>query len=189
MGENMSELSKKLDKIANNLESKGLIKEAQELDIISNTIEAFEKAAWDAYESPVGKVLREAIEAIFANNIPQALNFLKQKGKINKEMIYNSYKDIPISNGTFPARWFSDSYDSAIQLLQQNKTEDAKTAIRDAMRFLTDLAPVINEGYKKGIPTTPPAPAPQQTKPMSNPSGDMIFTKAKKPSLMSKLFK
>lgn len=36
----MHRLSERLDKVASVLEEKGLIKEAEELDVISNTIEA-----------------------------------------------------------------------------------------------------------------------------------------------------
>lgn len=101
----MSMLTDTLDKVANSLEGQGLLREAEEIDVISNTIEALEKEArFDIRMSPIvtgfNRILRNpALAAEVFDLIDRSQIFLRMKNlgdnNINKAFsIYEKAKQI-----------------------------------------------------------------------------------------------
>lgn len=58
----MNKLVEYLDKVANSLEQKGLLREAEELDIISNTLEAMDKDAVAIDNTMIARTLRKMLQ-------------------------------------------------------------------------------------------------------------------------------
>jgi hypothetical protein len=174
----MSVLSEKLDKIANSLESKGLIKEAEAIDLIANTLEAFEKEAWSAQRSPIYlKSFAPALEAVKAGNPGAALKALKM-GEGMKRALVESRQDVP------EFKFFSGLWSQAIASLERGDAAKATEDLEKAYSFLQKIEPIINAenpGYKPQQGQQPGQPA-GQTKP-----SDMIFTSKKiQPGAVSK---
>jgi len=143
----MPVLSERLDKISNSLESKGLIKEAMAVDIIANTLEAFEKDAWNAQSSmQYKKYLEPALNAAKANNASAALMALKA-GDQARTLLITSYPD------NSDAKSFSDNWIQARTLLEQGNIAGATKSIENSIGFLRALEPVVNAAQH---PNTPP---------------------------------
>jgi hypothetical protein len=133
----MSGLVEKLDKIANSLESKGLLKEAVEIDTLANTLEAFEKEAWNAKGSKQGKFLTDALNAAQSGNIPEAKKLLKV-GDGMRNVLVTSYPTDQNVTG------FSKSWIQAQQQLEQNNAQEAISSINTSFNFLQAAETTIN---------------------------------------------
>ena len=96
----MSILTDTLDKVANSLEGQGLLKEAEELDVISNTIEALEKEArFDIRMSPIvlglQKILKNpatASEVFSFIDRSQIFQRMMNLGDNNIDKAYSAYE-------------------------------------------------------------------------------------------------
>lgn len=133
----MKDLIKRLDNVANALETKGYIKEAIELDMIANTIEAF-----DAGRSTQGMVLREVFDKLRANELRGARGLLVNK-KILFDNIVNNYGEFPGANNTYPAKDFYNAYEEILSMIDQQNVNGAIEAIRKAFEKLRELTPII----------------------------------------------
>lgn len=96
----MSILTDTLDKVANSLEGQGLLREAEELDVISNTIEALEKEArFDIRMSPIvvglQKILKNpdaAAEVFSFIDRSQIFQRMMNLGDNNIDKAYSAYE-------------------------------------------------------------------------------------------------
>jgi hypothetical protein len=165
----MLALTERLDKVADSLENQGFLKEAMEVDVIANTIEAFEKEAWEAKKSPQFNILGRVLMAIGKNALPAAQEFMRQ-GLMSVKHLVDSYGNIVGDDGKYPAKEFGNSYNAAREKLEQGDTQSAGHFVQQAMRFLEALTPIINQGYKTGMPGAAP-----RVTPKSGPL-DMVFT-------------
>jgi len=165
----MSALSERLDKIANSLESKGLIKEAEAIDLIANTLEAFEKEAWSAQRSPIYlKFFAPALEAAKAGNAGIALKSLKMGDGMRKALV-ESRENVP------EFKFFSGLWLQAVAALEKGDTAQAMSDLEKAYGFLQKIEPLINAEVPGYNPQQGQQPAGQP-----NPS-DMAFTSKKIP--------
>jgi len=174
----MSELTERLDKVASSLESKGFIKEATAIDVISNTLELMGKEAWSADSCPQNmKILSPAIQAISAGNLRAALALLKN-GEQARLTLLNGYTANQEAHG------FSDNWLEAIKSLETNMGPQALEQLKKATGFLKALEPVINNNHRGGLQPAqqpgqqqPGRPQPAQQQPAPQKSTDMIFSK------------
>lgn len=168
----MSVLSDRLDKVANSLESKGLIKEAEAIDLIANTLEALEKEAWSANKSPIYlKILEPAIKAAKAGNASVALKLLKM-GDGMRVALLTSRENVP------EFKFFSGLWLQAVDALEKEDIAKATGDLDKAYSFLLKIEPLINAespGYKPQQPGQPGQPAGQPN------TSDMVFTSKKIP--------
>lgn len=96
----MSILIDTLDKVANSLEGQGLLREAEELDVISNTIEALEKEArFDIRMSPIviglNKILKNpatAAEVFSFIDRSQIFQRMMNLGDNNIDKAFSAYE-------------------------------------------------------------------------------------------------
>jgi hypothetical protein len=137
-------ITEKLDKIASVLESKGYLKEAEELDVLSNTLEAMEVEAFNVEMSPLYKLLSNIFKAIRSNNLKAALGF-HQQGNGLKDQIYKSYGSTP--EGAEAASKFAKDYEEIKTLLESGKVEDAVNKIKEALASFKNLATTIKKDY------------------------------------------
>jgi len=149
----MSEITKRLDKIASSLEEKGLLKEAEDLDIIANTVEAMEKEAWNVANSKQYGVLGPALNAAMVGNVKAALGLLKngEGARKNLALAYSTNEN---------AQGFSNSWIEAVKRLENADTDAAVQSLNESIKFLRALEPVINSAQAPG---------------QKPPSGEMIF--------------
>lgn len=177
----MSSLTSKLDKIASSLESKGLLKEAEAVDIIANTLEAYEvEAAFQINNSPVVRYLN----AILTNpqNATRAFKFIDDSG------MYQNLVQLgdPNIGKSYAA------YDKAKRAIEQDPTQISAVLplIQEALNSFMAASKVVEEavrrttsGYNTAAPgQQPPAQQPpvQQQRPaapINTPS--MTFTSKK----------
>lgn len=61
MSANFEKIAQALDAVAESLEAKGLLSEAADVDVISNTLEAAAKQMFDEYGNFHGKIPKEAV--------------------------------------------------------------------------------------------------------------------------------
>jgi hypothetical protein len=151
----MKGIIKRLDNVANTLETKGYLKEAIELDMIANTIEAF-----DAGRSTQGMVLREVFDILRANDLRKARGLLRNK-KILFDNILNNYGEFTGANNTYPAKDFYKAYEEILSMIDKQDVNGAIEAIREAFVKLRELSPIIQnysgvikktQELKKGTP-------------------------------------
>jgi len=144
----MSVLTERLDKIANSLESQGMLLEAEAVDVISNTLEAFEKEAWVATKSPIYlKFFVPALNAAKAGDTEAALKFLNM-GSGMKEALVGERLQVP------EFKFFSGLWDQAITDLEKNDAAKAIADLEKAQGFFEEMGAIINnEGY--GYKPTP----------------------------------
>lgn len=134
----MSLLTDRLDKVASALESHGLLKEAEDVDVISNTLEAFEKEAWSALKSPIyKKFLEPAMNAAAQGNADIALKALNMGAQM-KKAITESRPNVP------EFKFFSDLWDQAIQFLKGGDVPRASDNLQKAFGFMQKMEPIIN---------------------------------------------
>jgi hypothetical protein len=182
---NMSILSDRLDKVASSLESKGLLKEAEAIDIISNTLEAFEKEAWTAQKSPIYmKFLSPAMNAAQAGSADVALKALKMGDGMRKALI-ESRDNIP------EFKFFSGLWLQAVSALEKGNTAQAASDLEQAYSFLLKIEPLINAeapGYKPQNPKQDDSGERGQPGQPGKPNNsDMFFTSKKiQPGAFSK---
>lgn len=171
------ELTRIIDKVASSLEEKGLIKEAMELDVISNTLDKIFKEAWTAQQSPQYFTLESIKRALKMKNTTVALALLENNIK-GKDMILKLYGDYKTEDGKYPAWEYADSYTKIIENLKNNDIDKAYREIDRAQKALIDLEPIITErqirGPKRDISDTAKGTA------------EMIFSKGKKPIVTEK---
>lgn len=157
----MSALTERLDKIASSLESKGMLQEAEAVDVISNTLEAFEKEAWTATKSPIYlKYFAPALNAAKAGNAEAALRFLNMGAGMKKALV-GSRLQIP------EFKFFSGLWDQAIASLSNGDAAKAAADLDKALVFLEKMGPIINSEL--------PGYMPQQGRPPTQAPGTMIF--------------
>lgn len=171
----MKKIVRDLDKISSSLEEKGYIKEAAEIDIISNTIERMMKESWIAHQSPQYFTLESVKRALRMKKIDVALALLENNAK-GKNMILNSYGDYKNDKGVYPAWEYADSYSKSIDYLKKNNIEGALREIERAQQALIDLEPIITERQTRVVKRGPD----------KIDMGEMIFTKGKKPLIKNK---
>lgn len=173
----MSSIVEMLDKVANSLEDKGLIKEAMEIDVLSNTLEAYEKEAWTAKNSPQYAMLNNVLKALEKNNAQYAKSFLAQGAK-NKDIIVTSYGTFRAQDGSTPAQAYGASYDRAMQALEQDNVQAAAASVKEAMEALDKLEPIITQRQVPGQqqPQGQPQQAPGQSQQAPGKPQEMIFT-------------
>src|SRR4030042_730483 len=146
----MSELTERLDKVANSLEKQGLLKEAMDLDRITNTIEAMEiEAIWRAVGSIQSKILDDALGYINAGKPDQALIHLTSKTQAMTQFL-SGHQDTPTATNTFPARVCLDSFNQALASLQNRDIQGATQNINTAKEALVELEPIIQRGGMAG---------------------------------------
>lgn len=161
----MSLLTSKLDDIASSLESKGLLKEAAAVDLIANTIEAYEvEAAWSLQTSPQAKALLGAMSALKAMNGKAAMGFL-QTGDASRDNILRSFPD---NDGV---KEFSQNWINAKASIEQGDLEQAKALLDTAYKILGQvIAPLITNQYMANRPgQQPQAPGQQPQAPAQQP--------------------
>lgn len=168
----MSVITETLDKIANSLENKGLLKEAESIDLIANTIEAMEKEAWTVANSRQYNALAPAINAAQIGNVRAALGFLKN-GEATRKNLEQSYPD------NADARGFSGSWLEAVKSLENADATAAVESLNKSIGFLRALEPVINSAQASGLGTPAqkapnkdlifPAPGANKTAPKRSP--------------------
>lgn len=157
----MSVLTERLDKIAGSLENQGMLVEAEEVDMISNTIEAFEKEAWTAMQSPIYlKFFEPAMKAAKAGNAAAALKLLKMGDGMRKALVEGRMN-------TPEFKFFSGLWLQAVDALENDNTTKASEDLDKAFGFLQKIEPLINSeapGY--GKPLNPQGqPTPQILRP------------------------
>lgn len=150
----MSELTERLDKVANTLESQGLLKEAMDLDMVTNTIEAMEKEAWYATKSPQYALLMQTLDALNSNNVQKATMILN-KGQQSTVMFQKSYGHLPAEDGSYPARGYADSYTKALRMAEQGQADNAMFQVQSAMGYLEKLEPIVTRQQSGGASPTP----------------------------------
>lgn len=151
-----------LDKVAESLESKGLIKEASEIDVISNTIEKM--SDYKGSQSKVLSILRGKTDSAW--EAFNALAHVNQSiGKIKIHMLsvgHEDTKDILKGLTDFSTKWGSDgvetSIDSALKMLNKflitwgDLTLIGKEAMsydpRDPSNPISSLYEGVNEALK-----------------------------------------
>jgi len=134
----MSALTERLDKIASSLENKGMLIEAEEVDTISNTIEAFEKEAWTAMKSPIYlKFLEPAMNAAKADNADAALKYLNMGDGMRKALVEGRMN-------TPEFKFFSGLWLQAAKSLENGDTAKASEDLDKAFGFLQKIEPMIN---------------------------------------------
>jgi len=149
----MSEITERLDKVASSLESKGLLKEAENIDVIANTVEAMEKEAWSVANSKQYGVLGPALNAAMVGNVKAALGLLKNGEGARKNLVLSYSTD---EN----AKGFSDKWLEAVKRLEGADADAAVQSLNESIKFLRALEPVINAAQTSGPKV---------------PSGEMIF--------------
>lgn len=135
----MKNLIDRLDKIAQSLEDKGIFKEAEDLDVISNTLE---KLSYKIEMDPVYKKLEKAFEQASVNNVMRAKGFL-QYVEENLKNRAKSYKDVKELQDAFI------SHQDALGALNRDDVAVASAKIQEAMGFLKKAEPEI---IKKQMP-------------------------------------
>lgn len=142
-------LTNRLDKLASDLEAKGLIKEATDIDVVSNTLEklAFEMAATPIYKriSEAMKVLKSGMGSERAKNIltmiaGQDLN----SGAI--ENFQNQY------SGVREMQLFKRAFDRAAQSLNTGNDQQAYADLGAAIKTLEAAEPKIKQHNILGYP-------------------------------------
>lgn len=126
-----------LDRIANNLESQGLLKEAEELDIISNTIEAMDKDAVKAEQTQLAKLLQQMISIPDEDTIQRNFNAID---KINQYAMFERFEDPNIENS-------NKAYERAKELFRTNPADLKKVTyyLDYALKFLKEADDTIQE--------------------------------------------
>jgi len=175
-GDDMKDLIKRLDNVANAIELKGFIKEAMELDIIANTIEAF-----DAGRSSQGMILREVFDSLRSNDLKKALGLLTTK-KALFDNILNSYGEFSGANNTYPAKDFYNAYEEIISTINQQNINGALEAIRKAFGKLRELTPIIQD-YSGVTKKT------QEIKRNAPPPSEMTFSSPPQKGLLQRAFR
>lgn len=164
-------LTDKLDRIASTLESKGYLKEAEEIDIIANTLEAMELEAFNVEMSPLYKILSKIFKAIKDNNSRAALGF-HQQGLGLKEQLAKSYGQTP--EGAAVAAQFAKSYDEIRNLIESGNLNDAVAKIQEALGSFKSLTSAIKKDYSGQQRIQPGQPGPSD-QPGAKPA-EMIFS-------------
>jgi hypothetical protein len=154
----MSVITESLDKIATSLENKGLLKEAEGIDLIANTIEAMEKEAWTVANSKQYNALAPAINAAQIGNVRAALGFLKN-GEATRKNLEQNYPNNADAQG------FSSSWLKAVKSLENADAPAAVDSLNKSIGFLRALEPVINAAQASG----------QGTPAQKTPNRDLIF--------------
>lgn len=135
----MKNLIDQLDKISSSLEDQGLIKEAEEIDIISNTLE---KLAFELKRDPAFKNLQKAMEFAQAGNIKNAEQFLIQANIAEK------------AKATFPktreVQQVVKAYNDALASAKKEDAGMVVKSIQTMMNFLKKAEPDIIKGMYPG---------------------------------------
>jgi hypothetical protein len=157
----MSVLTERLDKVASSLENQGLLHEAEAVDMISNTLEAFEKEAWTAAKSPIYlKFFAPALNAAKAGNAEAALKFLNMGDGMRKALVGDRLQ-VP------EFKFFSGLWDQAVAALSKGDAARAAADLEKAEGFLGKMEPIINSEAPGYMP-------PQGRAPVQSP-GSMVF--------------
>lgn len=133
-----------LDAIADRLEAKGFKKEAQDIDIVSNTIEGMmRKTAWEADKSVMFRGNENALRALSADNVKGAVNFLLQPMDFWKRFV-KSYAQIR------PLKEAYDAYTNALEALRKGaeepaEVEETKKLLSYSNEKLKDAKPKIQQ--------------------------------------------
>jgi hypothetical protein len=162
-------ITERLDKIASSLEEQGYLKEAYELDKISNTLDLIFKEAWSGKHSPQYLVLENIKRALKMKNTEIALNLLENSIK-SKDMFLRLYGDYKTEDNKQPAQEYADAYTNTIELTKKGDIERAIKEIERAQQALIDLEPIITERQTR---------APQKKPPLQ--TSEMIFSEGKRP--------
>lgn len=118
----MSILTEALDKVANSLENQGLLREAEEIDIISNTLEAYEKEArFDIRMSPIvmgfNKILKNPGTMADVFKFIDRSQIYQRMMNLGDNNIDKSFSDYEMAKQTFEAN--PQEPQKALPLIQQ----------------------------------------------------------------------
>jgi len=133
-------ITNELDRIADSLESEGYIKEARDVDMISNTIE---RLAYDAKYDGKVKVMEAAIGALQKNNVQQAKNMLINIKTPWEQFIKFHGKKISDVMSAYAA--YNGALDQITLGFDMSDTpEKAIGYLNDSIGFLNKAAKMIN---------------------------------------------
>jgi hypothetical protein len=122
-----------------------MLLEAEAVDVISNTLEAFEKEAWVATKSPIYmKFFVPALNAAKAGDTEAALKFLNMGNGMKKALVGERLQ-VP------EFKFFSGLWDQAIADLEKSDAAKAISDLEKAQGFLEKMGDIINSeayGYK-----------------------------------------
>jgi Glu-tRNA(Gln) amidotransferase subunit E-like FAD-binding protein len=167
----MSVLTEYLDKIASDLESKGLLKEAEELDVISNTIEALEK---DAKVTAENTLIARILTQMLRNPNPDTIS--RGFSTIDNSKMYTQLETL----GDRSIEKSVAAYDLAKRVFDgdPSKIDAIITQLQVALKSFMDAKPIIEQAigqttgqYHTTAPEQQKPQAPQQQKPMGVPPG------------------
>lgn len=142
----MENIVKKLDSIATKLENQGLMKEALDLDIVSNTIE---KMAIDVDKNQWTQILDTAVNIARSGNV-KAVRDILNKGMPKFKAIINSYAGIKDDAGEVPIEKLRKALDLVMESLEQNNLVTAVRNLSEARNAVVETAYLINKAQTGG---------------------------------------
>lgn len=139
-----TKITTRLDAIADHLQGQGLVKEAQQIDIVSNTIEnLMRKTAWEAEKNVMYRGNENALRALSADNVKGAVNFLLQPMNFWKNFV-KGYGQVRSLKEAYEA------YTNALEALRRGadqpaELEEAKKLLTFSNEKLKDAKPKIQQ--------------------------------------------
>jgi hypothetical protein len=141
-----AKIAQELDKVASNLEAKGLTKEAEMLDVIANTLE---KLAFDITKTPVYRNLSKAVQFLGQGKNPGGI-LSNLKRSIDSGMFSGTKKSDPAIKS------FIELVDKSIESLEKDDKVSAKKNIEEALVKYSESSVGTGQGYNKPSPGKDP---------------------------------
>lgn len=90
----MTELIASLDTLANSMESLGCFKEAEQVDVYSNTLDLIDKTAWDTFEDKKNKNIIDTTKPVSKEDLMYSKEVQRSKSQIGEEFkVISQYLD------------------------------------------------------------------------------------------------
>lgn len=170
----MNKMVEYLDKVANSLEQKGLLREAEELDIISNTLEAMDKDAVAIDNTMIARTLRKMLQNPDPTTLKQSFHAIDT---VKQYDMLKSLGDPSIEQSIA-------AYDLAKHLFESDpsKVNEVVGQLQLAYKAFMNAKETVEKATSYGNMPNTQQPGQGQTPQQTNraqtpaPSGDLVFT-------------